>query len=174
VRQRQGVNQEVRLKARKVRYELLGHTVTSPVNDQPSHCANHIVNFPTRTLTAAELATVSRTLMNGEVTHSIPPFLPSGTSTTSLKPPPPRGATWVCDITSTADFTAVSASYTIRGIDPIVGGSQDPDDNEAMTALGNDPAGHNMAIYFSKEVRHPQHRRQSWWHYGRQRRSRHH
>jgi hypothetical protein len=58
------------------------------------------------------------------------------------------GASWVCDITSTDDFTAVSASYTIRGIDPITGAVQDPDDNEAMTGWwGKDAAGDNG--YFS-------------------------
>ena len=41
----------------------------------------------------------------------------------------------------------VGQSYTIRGIDPITGAVQDPDDSEAMTAWGNDPAGHNG--YFS-------------------------
>jgi len=99
----------------------------------------------TRTLTAAELATVSCTVMNGEVT-----FDTSDSAKWNFYDIPEvatPGATWVCDITSTDDFTAVSASYTIRGNDPITGAVQDPDDNEAMTAWGNDPAGHNG--YFS-------------------------
>jgi hypothetical protein len=56
-------------------------------------------------------------------------------------------AAWVCDVYAAVDFTTVSASYTLYGKHPITGISQDPDDNEAMTAWGSQPAGH--AGYFS-------------------------
>jgi hypothetical protein len=56
-------------------------------------------------------------------------------------------AAWVCDVYAAVDFTTVSASYTIYGKHPITGISQDPDDTEAMTVWGGQPAGH--AGYFS-------------------------
>ena len=44
-------------------------------------------------------------------------------------------------------FDAVSASYTLRSIDPVSGVATHPDDNEPMVSWGTDAIGHHG--YFS-------------------------
>jgi hypothetical protein len=56
-------------------------------------------------------------------------------------------ATWYCDITIADTFDSVSASYTLRGFDPITGVATHPDDNQPMGSWGS--AATNNGGYFS-------------------------
>jgi hypothetical protein len=58
-----------------------------------------------------------------------------------------KSAAWFCDISSSASFEAVEASYTVIPIHPDTGATQDPDDNVKMAVWGERT--HNDAGYFS-------------------------
>lgn len=98
----------------------------------------------TRTLTADELATASCTIFKGKVSvdnrHPGKWMIKDFSQLASES-----RTTFVCDITASEEFTAVSASYELFHEGASHNG---PDDDEAMTAWGADPAGKD-AGYFS-------------------------
>ena len=100
-----------------------------------------------RQLTAKEIATASCKVMNGHVK-----FMTSGTPANAFgfyDIPENAGtsAVFVCDITADSAFESVEASYNLIQADPVTKKAQDPDDNQAMKAWGEDATGHNG--YFS-------------------------
>jgi hypothetical protein len=109
------------------------------------YAETEISGLSSRALTANELSSVSCTKFGGTVTMDT-----TSPGTWKFKDIPTLadpGACWVCDITASETFTAVSASYTLVALHHTTGAAQDPDDTRAMTAWGSDPSGHDG--YFS-------------------------